>query len=701
MALSQCQCINKSASKGAVKVRCSNKAKPGLLFCGIHKYCGEIFPEVQVASSPVKDQAGLCACTNQSASKKVGQPVQCSFHASGKSSYCKHHSACSQPFPLKKLVAQEPRPGPGLPESVKRPKLQIVRKPRALEVAAPVPKRVDEASPVLAKELVAQEPRPGPGLPESVKRPKLQIVRKPRALEVAAPVPKRVDGASPVLAKELVAQEPRPGPELPESVKRPKLRIVRKPRALEVAAPVPKRVDGASPTLTRALPENLLRIESRLKLAKYFLDVIKRDNIKQCLVKGQLLDSVEIIKRLGEGTFGNVFRATGCIKQNRACAMTFAVKQAKSTVTQLRHPYNKLYRDWNEVLILRDIALPLIKARITQNLPILYKTFTCPSCEFTFKGRIMTNEPCFINMMELASGDLTDLLSKGPVDDDLVLSVLFQVMAGLYALQKHGQVFNNDIKALNILFYRVTPGGYWVYNIMGRTYYVPNLGVIPVVNDFGVSSFYDPKNPSIKEIGRIKSKPGIKFGDLGKRSVIVIGKKLTYFEARLDAIRNMPNLGNTHVVMVSGKTIRTVRSFLQGLETRLTYRAILNDEQAAAMKRHSISYDPIGDEFYDPDIVPPTEFIYDTVDAVNLFIGNIQRAGQEGLHRDTQVSALLKALLRNYSDIPTRINDYYSDISRIRLCNINAGYFIDSFFPKEVDKYLAKPPGEPIDTFTV
>ena len=659
-----CQCINASASKGGAKVRCTNKAKPGTEFCGIHKKCTvkyavplpvtvpALVPAPAAAIAPPAASSGQCQCTNQSATKKAGVPVRCTLATFGSTNYCKLHAKCATVFLSKQPSPQQvvsKKPKTSSPQSVVVP--PVPKKPKVLKIATKALKLAAKAAKTPSPQIAVVPPVP----------------KKPKALKIATKALKIASKAAKTPSPQRAVVPKSASPVLPGTI---------------------------SPTLKRSLPENLLSIDSRLKLAKYFLDVVEKDKLEQCLVKGELLDSLEITKRLGEGSFGNVFRGVGCIKKNRACQMTFAIKQGKTTLTTLRNSYSSLYEDWGEVLILRDIALPLIVNRATQNLPILYKTFTCESCDFTFAGKV-SKRPCFINMMELASGDLTEVISKADVEDDIVLSMLFQVMSGLYAIQKGGQVFNNDIKAANILFYRVPAGGYWEYNIMNKTYYVPNFGIIPVVNDFGVSRTYDPRHPSIYKTDT-GSKPG---GNAGQRPIMVVDGRITYFSAK-QVSGKLPS--SEHNVFTGKKYIRTPRYFIVNTDKKrvnVVYHAILDAAQSEFMKSRGIQYEPIEDRFYDPDIVPPGDFVYDVIDAINLFIGGVQRATQDGNHPGTRVSDELKSLLRKYTLVPEMKSEYFSNVSKIKLHHINAGYFIDTFFPKEVDSYLVKPPGAPIDRF--
>jgi hypothetical protein len=61
----------------------------------------------------------------------------------------------------------------------------------------------------------------------------------------------------------------------------------------------------------------------------------------------------------------------------------------------------------------------------------------------------------------------------------------FQITVGLYALQTYFNMKHLDLHSENILVKRVPPGGCWKYTINDETYYVPNLGYIFFINDYG------------------------------------------------------------------------------------------------------------------------------------------------------------------------------------------------------------------------
>ena len=61
----------------------------------------------------------------------------------------------------------------------------------------------------------------------------------------------------------------------------------------------------------------------------------------------------------------------------------------------------------------------------------------------------------------------------------------FQITIAIYALQRHFNMTHLDLHSDNILVVKVKEGGHWIYEIDGIKYYVPNLGYIFYINDFG------------------------------------------------------------------------------------------------------------------------------------------------------------------------------------------------------------------------
>lgn len=131
----------------------------------------------------------------------------------------------------------------------------------------------------------------------------------------------------------------------------------------------------------------------------------------------------------------------------------------------------------------------LVMAKICPNLPILYKYFWCPKCHFENRYIKPKVQPCLLVVNELADGDLKFYLEKRTQiwTNDLITNCLFQIAAGLYSLEKFYNLSHNDLHFGNVLVHEIIPGGYWHYRIDGDDYYVPNLGYLFVLWDFGMA----------------------------------------------------------------------------------------------------------------------------------------------------------------------------------------------------------------------
>lgn len=83
-------------------------------------------------------------------------------------------------------------------------------------------------------------------------------------------------------------------------------------------------------------------------------------------------------------------------------------------------------------------------------------------------------------------GDFTKW-SRKHHSDKVWLNALFQIMVGLLAMRRYFNMVHTDLHIGNILVHRVKPGGYWIYIIDKHKYYVPNLGWVFLLSDFGFS----------------------------------------------------------------------------------------------------------------------------------------------------------------------------------------------------------------------
>lgn len=77
------------------------------------------------------------------------------------------------------------------------------------------------------------------------------------------------------------------------------------------------------------------------------------------------------------------------------------------------------------------------------------------------------------------------------VTDDQWRSIVFQLIYTIAVIQKQYRMMHNDFHYGNILIDdTVQPGGYFVYEIAGKKFYIKNTGVIPKLWDFEFSMVY-------------------------------------------------------------------------------------------------------------------------------------------------------------------------------------------------------------------
>ena len=490
---------------------------------------------------------------------------------------------------------------------------------------------------------------------------------------------------------------------------KPKVKATVQAQAKVTTPVVQVQVQGQSQDTTQAqtpinLEEAYLTTTGRFKLKEQFLTFIKNKDVRQCL-HNQLDKYISVGKRLGSGSFGIVYSATTPTQQR------FAIKQGRTTMPSVKSPWSNK-TDWTEALILRDIVTPLIKKRVCPNLPLMYETYVCTTCDFEdLEKKKTTTKPCLILMTELANGDLSNWLKTKPSIPELY-NALFQILAGLYSIHKNGQVCNNDVKAQNILYYnvKVIPGSYWVYNIFNKKYYIPNIGKLFIVNDFGVSKTLSPEFPTfVSDSGSAYNRRY----HLGIRSFTAIDKKIVPYVSD-DVI-------NSRIITFNNNSFRSVRTMYldkTNKHPQFPIKVELTDRQKQVLTEAGLPTDPMNLKFYsNSDILPPMELIYDTLDALSMFIGDIPRASQPENHDDFGVPQAFKQALMPYIERAmimqrlllskkniTKLGDQYvSDLTNLHPATVHAGYMIDELFGSASPKYNFKTPmaGAPIEEYTI
>lgn len=80
------------------------------------------------------------------------------------------------------------------------------------------------------------------------------------------------------------------------------------------------------------------------------------------------------------------------------------------------------------------------------------------------------------------------------IKDEQWKNIVFQLLYTIAIIQHYYRMMHNDFHYGNILIDdSLTPGGYFVYDIAGKTYYIKNTGTIPKLWDFEFSMVYSNK----------------------------------------------------------------------------------------------------------------------------------------------------------------------------------------------------------------
>lgn len=432
------------------------------------------------------------------------------------------------------------------------------------------------------------------------------------------------------------------------------------------------------------LPDIYLHKNKRQMLQNIITDGLSRVR-KQPLGQQCIGNYIKLGKLLGTGDFGNVYEST-------INDLQFAIKFSRLSNDAINKPYSYDNTSWFEVLIMKNIFKPLIIHNICPNLPLLYDSFVCNDCKLTIRDKTK-NQPCVITITEFANGTFRDYLKKGNPSEKELYSALFQIMVAIHCIQLTGQIMNYDVKADNILYYNVKPGGYWTYIIHKKRFYVPNYGKLFILNDFGISR---PMSPMFQLYRNDKEKTF----RMGSRLAMVIKNKFVPIECKYEPTHNGKSSKTSYIKWNGTKKV-------QGGQYRLyrdTQKIIdnctkLTKKQLSFLKKNNLPTNPLEINFFEiPEIIPPFEFYNDLQDAIRMFIGG-KRTTQRGDHRRYPV-----VTDKMYNSL-SKYNGKGESMSSLRFSTdptqVLAGYFIESFFTTEY-VYTVIPKNQGcIDTYNI
>jgi hypothetical protein len=142
------------------------------------------------------------------------------------------------------------------------------------------------------------------------------------------------------------------------------------------------------------------------------------------------------------------------------------MQKAKDKQYPMEYLYNKLIND-------------LVDEMVCPNFSYTFAIFFCNACtlndqyfEFNKKTYRAQCSETVVERFDFTLDKLKDLR------DEVVLSILFQILYSISSIKLKYGMFNNDIKTENVLIKTITSGGYWVYTIYEEKYFVPNYNQV-------------------------------------------------------------------------------------------------------------------------------------------------------------------------------------------------------------------------------
>lgn len=210
---------------------------------------------------------------------------------------------------------------------------------------------------------------------------------------------------------------------------------------------------------------------------------------------------------LGRGGQGKVY--SYCNKQDsQDCVAVKKIYIEAHQTKYLSDPFSKrslLHSTFIELASMKMIN-QLILSKVCPNFILNYT--------WRFKSRsgicddLYPNVAYFFNEYISNSQTFTEWVKGNPVIEELY-NAYFQIIYSIYTLQLRLNMTHLDLHTDNIIVQKVPKGGFWEYTINENTYYVPNLGYIFYINDFGhawipnvlkswfIRKRYKPKNIKI------------------------------------------------------------------------------------------------------------------------------------------------------------------------------------------------------------
>ena len=208
-------------------------------------------------------------------------------------------------------------------------------------------------------------------------------------------------------------------------------------------------------------------------------------NIKQrSIFKNKIKNWISLSKKgiLGSGYQGTVFKY--CKGNTNTCVAVKKLYLDHDESKFIDEPFKKRVFKFGSFIELASMQLTnqLVLQSICPNFVLNYHYYIKPHIGICNED--YPNKMYIYNEYISDATTYTDWI-KQQHELPLYYNAYFQISVALYALLKYFNMKHIDLHSGNILVKKIPAGGYWKYTIDNSTYYVPNLGYIFLINDFG------------------------------------------------------------------------------------------------------------------------------------------------------------------------------------------------------------------------
>lgn len=260
-------------------------------------------------------------------------------------------------------------------------------------------------------------------------------------------------------------------------------------------------------------------------LNEMILETFEYDSGSQvCIENKTILDAIKVIKRFGtpsaygEAWIGELRKKILAIKK-----IVLARNDLSDSFTRQQFMSGK--SAWPEIATYIFCSI-FVLAKVNPNLPLTFRYYLCQKCKFVNRNLGKRPKPCLITLNEMGDGDMKTYLTKkiNIWNPKLVTNCVFQMATALYTFEKYLNMTHNDLHWGNVLVHEIKPGGYWKYTINKIDYYVPNMGFLFVLWDFGMvdipRKIKGPHTKGPRDYNDLQNICSIMLDDLQRKKII-------------------------------------------------------------------------------------------------------------------------------------------------------------------------------------